>query len=44
MPRPNLRDGLGAGRAPTMWEELFSELLPWMRELVPPKSTVLEVG
>jgi protein-L-isoaspartate O-methyltransferase len=43
-PAPMLRDGLAAGGAPRMWEKVVRDALPAVRGLLPPGSSVLEVG
>ena len=44
MRAPELRDGLLAGGAPRMWEQIFRETLPSIRSAVPAGSRVLEIG
>ena len=44
MNSPDLREGLLAGGAPRMWEQVVRESLPAVRQAVPPGSRVLEVG
>ncbi len=41
---PELSAGLTAGGAPVTWEQVVRDVLPTMRELLPPRSRVLEVG
>jgi ubiquinone/menaquinone biosynthesis C-methylase UbiE len=41
---PSLKDALGAGGAPVMWERVVLEGLPKIRQLVPSGSQVLEIG